>query len=53
MPNESNRSHEAKEESHASPMDDTGDEFVSNIDEFDILMGSGVDEETPIERLRR
>ncbi|PPD95896.1 hypothetical protein GOBAR_DD07087 [Gossypium barbadense] len=38
MPDDSNRSHEAREESHASLMDNTGDEFVPSIDDFDILM---------------
>ncbi|PPD95360.1 hypothetical protein GOBAR_DD07634 [Gossypium barbadense] len=36
--------HEAKEESHASSMDDTRDEFVSNTDNFDIQMDPGMDE---------
>ncbi|PPD83762.1 hypothetical protein GOBAR_DD19283 [Gossypium barbadense] len=44
MPDDSNRSHDAREESHASPMDDTGDEFVPNTDNFDIPMSPGLDE---------
>ncbi|PPS17122.1 hypothetical protein GOBAR_AA03454 [Gossypium barbadense] len=44
MPDDSNRSHEAREESHASLMDDMGDEFVLNIDDFDIPAGPGVDD---------
>ncbi|PPD73484.1 hypothetical protein GOBAR_DD29590 [Gossypium barbadense] len=46
MPKYSYHTHEVREENHASPMDDMGDEFVPNTDVFDILMGTGVDEET-------
>ncbi|PPS14332.1 hypothetical protein GOBAR_AA06250 [Gossypium barbadense] len=62
MPDDSNHNHDTREESHASPMDDTGDEFVQNTDDFDIPIGLGVDEaayfqnlnfETSIERFRR
>lgn len=44
MPDDSYRNHEAREESHASSMDDTKDDFVLNTDNFNIPMGSSVDE---------
>ncbi|PPS05690.1 hypothetical protein GOBAR_AA14952 [Gossypium barbadense] len=68
MLSDSDRSHEVREKSHASSIDDMGDDFVPNTDDFDIPMGpviprvqptppapppSDAAQETPIERFHR
>ncbi|PPS10573.1 hypothetical protein GOBAR_AA10075 [Gossypium barbadense] len=48
---DSNCSHEAREESYASSMDNKGGEFVLSTGDFDTLMGPGVDETTYFQNL--